>query len=251
MFPVLKINEGVNAEQKPSIRVFFRINQNRVLQSGVRTTPLSLHYRYGSHTEFNPIYLAARDLFDKPRKFAFCIEGVPLSFPVEAHYSAEGWKVRGWIYSFDEDDFLLNLPKDRVVTEAVLVEGDCAESYRGNNSLARYDLYYSMPKVDSYYDKKSLNTTFDQALQEANNRMKNDAGYTQLRTAITNDALDRVKSLVASGASVNGPKLGDQDNEDPYVRPKKLRPSPLEIALSEGHEEIAEFLLQQGAKRDP
>ena len=248
-FPVLKINEHAGIGQEPYIRVFFRVDHNITLQSGVRTSSLFLHYRYGPHNGFNPIYSSARKLFDKPRKFAFCIDGVPMSFSLKAAFSSDWWSGRGWNYYLEEENFFDRFPKDRAITKAVLVEGGCAESYGDNIALAEYDIFYSMPKLDSYYNKKFLNTTFNQALQEATNRTKHDAGYTQLSTAITNNALDRVKVLVTSGASVNGPLLGDRDKEDPHLRPRKFTPSPLEIALSRGHKEIADYLLQHGAKR--
>ena len=246
--PVLKVNEHAGIGQKPSIRVFFRVDHNMMLQSGVRASTLAVHYRFGGHNGFNPLYTTARNLFDKTRKFAFCIDGVKKSFPLKEDHSGDWWYERGREYYLDEEEFLRRLPKHRIIKEALLIEGDCAENYDDNTSIAGYDIYYLMPKLDSYYDQKFPHTTFDQARQEATKRTKNDAGYTQLSTAIANNALDAVKVLVTSGASVNGPVLGDQDKKDPHLRPPKFRPSPLKIALSKGHDEIAEYLLQQGAK---
>ncbi|MGI9316703.1 MAG: hypothetical protein ACR2QW_05175 [bacterium] len=228
--------------------MFFRLDQSFELHTGVRISRTTVRYRYGTHNGFNPIYTLAKNLFDKPEEYEFCFKDVPQKFRLKKDYSNDWWYRSGWNYDLDSEEFINNFPRDQVTTEALLVEGNCAESYNDNNHLAKFDLYYEMPELDSYRNAKLKNKTFNKVFEEVNSRIEYDAGYTQLRRAIVRDSLDDVKKLVSSGVSVNAPFSGDQGKRDPQQLSEKKIKSPLKIALVNERDEIVEYLIERGAK---
>lgn len=244
-FPVFDIDKN------PSVKIHYKIDKNDELVDHISITSFRLKNKFGGHMGLNPIYHLAQSIFYQPREFKLCFaEGGELAFKRQT--SSHWFTHFGWAYYLDREGikaFLENLPKNKVINEGIVVEGNCTLHFDDNHAIAKYALHYVLPHLKSFYSSKSLmNVTYNQALKVAKTRIKLDAGYTQLDTAIRQNCLDCVKELIAKGVNVNGPVSTVKNESYSNQKSQKKIITPLRIAMRKKNVEIFTYLLGQGAR---
>lgn len=244
-FPVFDIDKD------PYINIIFSADRDNKLTAQLSATSFQSKYRFGGHFALNPAYFLAKYIFDNPKEYMLCLKDINKEVPYHKQLSNDWGTLYGWSYHLNRDDadlFLKNLPKNLALTEADLVEGKCTSYSNQKETIAKFAIYFEQPRLDTYVNKKLHGISLNQALDEAQFRLKYDAGFTQLNDAIRINCLSCIESLVLSGVTVNSP--ASDGKISPHTKPRANNDirSPLQHALYGKNYDIFKYLLSQGAK---